>query len=43
LGKLKKPEEIFDQVLWKETSLKVTLGQGQLIPGFEKELVDMEN
>ncbi|MCM4152371.1 peptidylprolyl isomerase [Arenibacter sp. N53] len=39
-GKLK-TGEIFDSSLERDP-LEVTLGQGQLIPGFEKELVDME-
>lgn len=33
--------QVFDSSLEREP-LEVTLGQGQLIPGFEKELVDME-
>tara|TARA_R110000868_G_scaffold257575_2_gene514767 strand:- start:19145 stop:19573 length:429 start_codon:yes stop_codon:yes gene_type:complete len=39
-GKLK-TGQIFDSSLERDP-LEVTLGQGQLIPGFEKELVDME-
>ena len=39
-GKLK-TGQIFDSSIERDP-LEVTLGQGQLIPGFEKELVDME-
>ncbi|MDX1769210.1 FKBP-type peptidyl-prolyl cis-trans isomerase [Arenibacter troitsensis] len=39
-GKLK-TGQIFDSSLEREP-IEVTLGQGQLIPGFEKELVNME-
>ena len=33
--------QVFDSSLERDP-IEVTLGQGQLIPGFEKELVDME-
>jgi len=33
--------QVFDSSL-ERTPIEVTLGQGQLIPGFEKELVNME-
>ena len=39
-GKLK-TGQIFDSSLERDP-IEVTLGQGQLIPGFEKELVNME-